>query len=127
MPWECHAFPGVRLDLSTNATALSACMSTVHAPLQAAKRYRQFMRRAALYTAGGTLMGLVIFGLYRCCLHCTHFEADLKLWRDSQGYLMCVGCQWIAHRVAWKHLWTMMGMESAFMHSGAKKKRRGSH
>ncbi|CAK0731768.1 hypothetical protein CVIRNUC_000040 [Coccomyxa viridis] len=33
--------------------------------LKAAKRYRQFMRRAALYTAGGTLMGLAIFGLYR--------------------------------------------------------------
>ena len=41
----------------------------MHGTLQAAKRYRQFMRRAALYTAGGTLMGLAIFGLYRWVLH----------------------------------------------------------
>ncbi len=33
--------------------------------MQAAKRYRQFMRKAALYTAGGTLTGLAIFGFYR--------------------------------------------------------------
>ena len=75
----------------------------MHAILQAAKRYRQFMRRAALYTAGGTLMGLAIFGLYRWVLHCIHSEAYVKHQPDSQGWIGGVGCQWrgrIAHRLA---------------------------
>ena len=50
----------------------------MHGTLQAAKRYRQFMRRAALYTAGGTLMGLAIFGLYRWVLHCMTRQALIK-------------------------------------------------
>ena len=59
---------GGPLILSVKCTV---CVSTSHIMprstplLQAAKRYRQLMRKAALYTAGGTLIGLAIFGSYR--------------------------------------------------------------
>ncbi|CAL5224037.1 g6659 [Coccomyxa viridis] len=45
--------------------------------LKAAKRYRQLMRKAALYTAGGTLIGLAIFGSYRAYRsHCASKQVE---------------------------------------------------
>ena len=50
---------------SAQSVPLQESKSRNTAQLQAAKRYRQLMRKAALYTAGGTLIGLAMFGSYR--------------------------------------------------------------